>query len=99
MFALCCVTTISLVGLIWFRSFEEDLFVLLNPEQEKQDKFYAEREKRTPLVYATISEAVVNLRATLYDALGFFDDYGTKEVKIEEEYKGEINELPLSRER
>ena len=96
MFALCCVITISLVGLVWFRSFEEELFVLLNPEPEKQEKFYAERAKRTPTVYATISNAVVNLRATLYEALGFFEDYSSKEVRIEEEYTGETNKLPVS---
>ncbi len=96
MFGFCVVITISLVGLVWFRSFEEDLFVLLNPESEKQEKFYAEREKRTPLVYAAMSEAVINLRATLYNALGFLDNYSSNEVKVEEEYTGETNKLPLS---
>jgi len=96
MFALSVVTTIALVGMIWFRSFEEDLFVLLNPEQEKQNQFYAERENRTPTIYANITEAIVNVRASIYDAMGFLDNYNSKEIEIEEEYQGEVNKLPLS---
>ena len=65
MFALCVVITISLVGLVWFRSFEEDIFVMLNPEPEKQEKFYAEREQRTPLIYANITRGLGSMRATL----------------------------------
>ena len=97
MFAFCVIITISLVGLVWFRSFEENLFVMLNPEPEKQEKFYAEREERTPLVYASLTSALGNMRATIYNAFGFFDDYvSEKAVEVEEEYKGEVNLLPLS---
>ena len=96
MFALCVVITISLVGIVWFRSFEEDLFVMLNSEQTDLERFYAEREKRTPLVYASVTQALGNLRATLYDALGFFEEYASQEVQVEEEYTGEVHELPLS---
>lgn len=96
MFGLCVVTTVSLVGIIWFRSFEEDLFVLLNPELEKQQQFYAERDKRTPLLYANVAKAFTELRASMYNALGFLEDYNSKQVKIEEELNGEANTLPLS---
>ena len=95
MFALSVVITMSLIGIIWFRSFEEDLFVLLNPEPDKQERFYAEREKRTPTIYAKISDTMVGLRATIYNAMGFFDDYRTK-IEVEEEYIGEVQKLPLS---
>jgi len=96
MFALCVVITISLVGLVWFRSFEEDIFVMLNPEPEKQEKFYAEREQRTPLIYANITRGLGSMRATLYDAFGFLEDYNSKKVEVEEEYTGEAHKLPLS---
>ncbi len=95
MFGLCVVITISLVGLIWFRSFEENLFVMLNPEPEKQAQFYAERDKHTPIVFANVTAALGNLRATMYDALGFFKDYSSK-VKEDEELKGETHKLPIS---
>jgi len=97
MFGLCVVTTISLIGLVWFRSFEEDVFVLLNTDPVKQAKFYAERSGRTPTVYAAATNVLGNLRATMYDALGFFDDYNSNVVKVEdEEYKGGAKQLPLS---
>lgn len=98
MFALCVVTTISLVGMVWFRSFEEDLFVMLNPEPDKQEKFYAEREQRTPLIYANVTEALGNMRAAMYDALGFVEDYNSQ-VEVQEEdveLNGEAQMLPLS---
>lgn len=98
MFGLCIVITISLVGIVWFRSFEEDLFVLLNPEQDKQEQFYAERSQRTPIVYANLTKALVNMRAALYDTFGFFEDYTSDKIvkPEEEELTGEVHELPLS---
>lgn len=97
MFAFCVIITISLVGIVWFRSFEEDLFVMLNPEPDKQERFYAEREQRTPLVYASVTSALSNLRATMYNALGFFNDYSnSSENNKDEEYTGEVHKLPLS---
>ena len=96
MFVFCVIITISLVGIVWFRSFEEDLFVMLNPEPEKQDKFYASRQERTPLIYANLTKVLGNMRATLYDAMGFMEDYTSSGVGVEEEYKGDVHELPLS---
>ena len=101
MFGLCVVITISLVGIVWFRSFEENLFVLMNPEPEKQEMFYAEREKRTPVVYANVTKALVNMRASLYNALGFLNDYTSvnSDETDTEELKGETYKLPLSGDR
>ena len=96
MFGLCVITTISLVGLVWFRSFEEDIFVLINTDPVKQAQFYAERAGRTPTVYAVATKALGNLRATMYNALGFLDDYNSNIIKVEEEYKGGSKQLPLS---
>ncbi|OGE94613.1 MAG: hypothetical protein A3B10_00465 [Candidatus Doudnabacteria bacterium RIFCSPLOWO2_01_FULL_44_21] len=97
MFGLCVITTVSLVGMIWFRSFEEDTFVLLNPGEEEQQRFYAERDSRTPTIYANITEALGTMRATIYEGLGFFKDYSSKKaIEIEEEYRGEVYKLPLS---
>ena len=82
MFGLCVIITISLVGLVWFRSFEEDLFVMLNSDQERQDKFYAERGERTSVIYANVTAALVNLRAILYDSFGFLDSYNLESIPI-----------------
>ena len=99
MFALCVITTISLIGMIWFRSFEKDMFVLLNPSQEVQDKFFAERSQRTPTVYANVTKAFVNMRASVYDAMGFLKDYNSNQVDVDPEYKGEARKLPISGDR
>ena len=96
MFGLCVITTISLVGLVWFRSFEEDIFVLINTDPVKQAQFYAERSGRTPTAYAAVTKALGNLRATMYNALGFLNDYNSNTIKVEEEYRGGSKQLPLS---
>lgn len=96
MFGFCVIITVSLAGIVWFRSFEEDLFVMLNPEEEKQERFYAERDQRTPLIYASVVGALGDLRATIYNALGFFNDYSSSGTKQEPEYTGEVHKLPLS---
>jgi len=96
MFGLCVVITISLVGLVWFRSFEEDIFVLMNTDSVKQAQFYADRAGRTPTVYAAATKALDNLRAAMYGALGFLDDYNSDMIKVEEEYRGGAKQLPLS---
>ena len=96
MFGLCVIITISLIGIVWFQSFEEDIFVTLNPEPDKQEQFYASRAGRTPIVYANITKALGNMRAALYDAMGFMGEYTSNVVQVGEEYKGEAYELPLS---
>lgn len=98
MFGLCVIITVSLVGMIWFRSFEEDLFVMLNPEPEKQEQFYAERAERMPTVYANITKAFGNLQAAFYNAFGFLDNYNSKEIEVDQ-YEGEVRKLPLSGDR
>src|SRR3989344_8703925 len=65
MFGFCVVITISLVGLIWFRSFEEDLFVLLNTDPKKQEQFFAERDKNTPALVASMRTSYEGLRAAI----------------------------------
>ena len=36
MFGLCAITTISLVGMIWYRSFETKLYVLMDHQMKSQ---------------------------------------------------------------
>jgi len=63
MFALCVVITVSLVGLIWFRSFEKNIFVLMNPDPKKQEQFFAERAKNTPTLVASFQSTYGVLKA------------------------------------
>lgn len=99
MFGLCVVITIALVGMVWFRSFEENIFVLINPDKEKQDLFFAERDKRVPVVYANVMNALGNMRAAVYDSLGLLEEMDSNEIVVEEELEGEVRKLPLSGDR
>lgn len=93
MFVLCVIITVSLVGIVWFRSFEEDLFVALNPQPEKQEEFYAERALREPTLFALFTVAFNNMQAAFYNALGLFEEIPEN---IPEEYTGGAKKLPIS---
>ena len=92
MFAFCVVITVSLVGLIWFRSFEETIFVMMNPDPAKQDKFFALRQENTPTLFAGISNSYQGLRAAISGFLVFGDDLEESEdIKSDEK----VHLLPL----
>src|SRR6185295_3099831 len=44
---LCTVAVVAIVGLVWFHSFQKDIYALLNPSQQTdaQDKFFAVESK------------------------------------------------------
>src|SRR3989344_6802393 len=73
MFGLSVVTTISLVGMVWYNSFEKNLFVLLNPEESKDQRFLAETQT-VPSLLGNISETGKNLKATFYDLFNLTND-------------------------
>ncbi|OGM96337.1 MAG: hypothetical protein A3B86_04320 [Candidatus Yanofskybacteria bacterium RIFCSPHIGHO2_02_FULL_38_22b] len=96
MFGLCVIITVFFIGMIWFRSFEENVFVMLNTDENIQAKFYAEREKNAP-IYANLTKAMGELRAAIYSTLGFIDDYSSKGViNIESDLSGKAYKLPIS---
>lgn len=96
MFALCVVTTVSLVSLIWFRSFQKNLFVLLNPDEEIQEKFFAQIEEENDnaslfgLIGRGFSDGFANISS-------FFKKEKTSgEIKVNNPKSDEIYPLPLS---
>lgn len=82
MFAFCVIITVSLVGLIWFRSFEEDLFVLINPDPEKQAQFFADRDKNTPTLIASVNNTLAVLRGTISEIFLLGSDNADNEDSI-----------------
>ena len=66
MFGLCVITTISMVGMVWYNSFEKDLYVLLNPGENAEQRFLAEN-KTTPSLLGNISQTGKDLKATLFN--------------------------------
>ncbi len=65
MFAFCVIITVSLVGLVWFRSFEEKIFVMMNPDPAKQDQYFAQRRENMPTLFASIQNSYKGLRAAV----------------------------------
>ncbi len=61
MFAFSVVTALSVVGTIWFQSFQTNLYALLNPEQEAQKQDLAQAPG--PLVM--VGDMLSNLRAAV----------------------------------
>src|SRR3989338_1293003 len=66
MFGLCVVTTISLVGMVWYNSFEKNLYVLLNPGENADQRFLAEN-KTVPSLLRNIGQTGKDLRAAFYN--------------------------------
>ena len=95
MFALSIIITVSLVGFVWFRSFERNLFVLLNPEQEKQEIFFAKQKEGTESIFATIGQAGTNLKAVISDLWGFLDNDDREALNRIPGFNSRVYELPL----
>lgn len=100
MFGLCVITTISLVGMVWFNSFEKNLYVLLNPEENADNRFLAENEEiKTPLsLFGSIGQTGKDLKATFYNIFNLDGD-GQENDFVENENindSGRVYMLPLS---
>ncbi len=72
MFGLCVVTTISLVGMVWYNSFEKNLYALLNPGENADQRFLAEH-KTEPSLFGNIGQTGKDLKASF---LGIFSSIG-----------------------
>ena len=62
MFGLCVITTISLVGMVWYNSFEKNLYVLLNPGETTDQRNLAEN-KNVPSLLGDIGRTGQDLKA------------------------------------
>ncbi len=96
MFGLCVVTTISLVGMVWYNSFEKNLYVLLNPGENADQRFLVEN-KTVPSLFGNISQTGKDLKAAVYS---IFDLTGNdKKDNVESDKKtdsGKVYTLPIS---
>jgi len=92
LFGLSVVVSLSLVGGIWFSSFERDMFALLNPDPDVQEQHFAQFKSDSG-PYALAVKALDGLRATISDFFGFDaqrSDTGAKSGS------GQSHTLPLS---
>lgn len=74
MFSLSVVTVLSLVGVVWFQSVQQNLYALLNPDTEDQQRFFAQTESPSPL--ASIGQLFASLRASITELFGGSSDEG-----------------------
>ena len=68
MFGLCVITTISLVGMVWYNSFEKNLYVLLNPGETTDQRNLAEN-KNVPSLLGDIGRTGQDLKAAFLNIL------------------------------
>lgn len=81
MFALSVVIVVSLVGVVWFNSFQKNIYVMLNPDKETEQKFFAGGnpkfanlyDKKTttdiPSLFSNIGQAGKDLKAAVLNIL------------------------------
>ena len=96
MFGLCVITTFSLVGMVWYNSFEKNLYVLLNPEEVADQRNLADN-KNIPSLLGDMVDTVQDLKASFYSILNLNDDKKNNTVddtKVND--SGRVYTLPLS---
>lgn len=97
MFGLCVVTSVSLIGLVWFRSFQTNVFVLMNPDEEAQRQFFAARDQGTSL-FGYAAKAYKETRAAISSLANREDK--KQEIIIEQKKEpAPVHPLPVSGER
>lgn len=80
MFALSVVITVSLIGVVWFNSFQENIYVMLNPDKETEQKFFAggsekfaylydKQKTDLPSLFSSIGQTGKNLKAAFLNVL------------------------------
>lgn len=95
MFYLSVFITILLIGMVWFRSFQKNLYVLMNPEEDAE-KALAVENASVPSLFGFIWQSVGEVKGLVSGFLG--DEVDTdgnlnRERKIE---SGKVYTLPLS---
>ncbi|OGN23398.1 MAG: hypothetical protein A2918_01670 [Candidatus Yanofskybacteria bacterium RIFCSPLOWO2_01_FULL_42_49] len=66
MFGLSVFITILLIGMVWFRSFQQNLYVLLNPEEEV-DKILAVENAPVPSLFGFIWQTAGDVKGLVFE--------------------------------
>ncbi len=103
MFGLCVVTTLSLIGMVWYNSFQKDLYALLNPGQEAGQNVLAQG-KNEPSMFGGFKQAGVDLKAAFLSVFNLTKDVsndkkdgqagGIEKTKTDD--SGKVYLLPIS---
>src|SRR3989339_1394094 len=96
MFGFCVITTISIVGVIWYRSLEKNLFALLNPDEMANQPKYAQTSSG---LFGDIGSTFKDLGGTIFNFIGVDNEDRNSDTQnnqnpVVENEKGYL--LPLS---
>lgn len=81
MFGFSVIIAVSLAGVVWFNSFQKNIYVMLNPDKATEQKFFAGGnpkfanlydEKKTtdiPSLFSNIGQAGKDLKAAVLNIL------------------------------
>ena len=91
---LCTIAVVAVVVLVWYRSFQKDIYALLNPDQqiEAPDKFFAQESKS---LFGSILQVLDEGKAQISD---LFNQDGETNVinQTDSDSKNVPHPLPVS---
>jgi hypothetical protein len=93
--ALCTIVVVAVVVVVWFHSFQHDVYALLNPSQETQvgqDRLFAQQSQS---LFGTIGDVFKNSKAQISS---FFNGQGTQTNFVNNQTAGDssAHALPVS---
>jgi len=97
MFGLCVITTVSLIGMVWFNSFKKDTYALLNPEDVKQERLLAQENQSS--LFGNLSKTFKDIGATISSFWGSNNFNSGPEQGVEKPSTDRVYLLPLSEEK
>ncbi len=95
---LCTVVVVAVVLMIWFHSFKQNVYALLNPDEQTQtrDQFFASNNAPSSL-FGYIGQAVSASRATIADLLkGNVPSGSNSQTGTATHDSGQVHVLPIS---
>lgn len=94
MFYLSVFITSLLVGAIWFQSFQKNLYVLMNPEEDVE-KALAAQNSPVPSLFGYVGKSLGDIGGLVSGFLGNEDGVENVRVRANNE-SGKVYTLPLS---
>jgi len=95
MFGLSVFITVLLVGMVWFRSFQKNLYVMMNPEEDAE-KALAVENVSVPSLFGYIWQSAGEVKGLVSGLLGDNkQETRDRQDKIQVE-NGKVYTLPLS---
>lgn len=93
MFYLSVLITTLLVGTIWFHSFQKNLYVLMNPEEDAE-KALAVENASVPSLFGYVGKSLTDIKGLVSGFLGDEDTAASMgKVRVD---SGKVYTLPLS---